>query len=210
MSTTKTDTSFLTTLHGNLTDIYSFLLFSFCNHRSNSINTSILSMFWQRENKRIQLSASLSFLEPDTGGGEDFDDSETDGSIISESDTRVNLAVSRLNSFAFYSMFSRSDLDGERGRGYLLSKDARCLQQRRISSHSARRDATPSGRLSNEAIRRTTISSERKAAASRSTDWPTAQCSRSLERRPARRNNERHGESAPDAHHQRNSSNSSG
>lgn len=49
MSTTKTDTSFDVTLHGNLTDFYSSLLLSFCNHQSNSVNTSILSAFQQRE-----------------------------------------------------------------------------------------------------------------------------------------------------------------
>ena len=35
------------------------------------------------------------FLESDPPGGESFDDSETDGSIISETDTRATLSVDR-------------------------------------------------------------------------------------------------------------------
>jgi hypothetical protein len=51
--------------------------------------------FFSGEKRKSHFQHRVLFLvlEPDRGAGEEFDDSETDGSIISESDTRVNLAV---------------------------------------------------------------------------------------------------------------------
>ncbi len=40
------------------------------------------------------------FLEPDTPGRENYDDSETDGSIISETDTRTTFNVYKIKSFS--------------------------------------------------------------------------------------------------------------
>jgi len=41
------------------------------------------------------------FIEPDTPGGENYDDSETDGSIISETDTRATFSVIKNSVFFF-------------------------------------------------------------------------------------------------------------
>jgi len=52
------------------------------------------------EKKKIKF-LFICFIEPDTAGGENYDDSETDGSIISETDTRATFSVIK-TSFLFY------------------------------------------------------------------------------------------------------------
>jgi hypothetical protein len=51
--------------------------------------------FWQTKKNSFSR-----FLEPDTPGRENYDDSETDGSIISEPDTRTTFNVDKIKSFS--------------------------------------------------------------------------------------------------------------
>jgi len=46
--------------------------------------------------KKKKIRFCFYFIEPDTPGGENYDDSETDGSIISETDIRATLNVYKI------------------------------------------------------------------------------------------------------------------